>query len=144
MSKRKLLIGVVLMAGAYAGGVATGYYALDKPESSKQETVVTENGDVVEPASEEEALKPQRDIFEEYKKQIDSGSVTDEIEKETLYINAAFAGAFIDAPEAKEYAQQALSMMSEEDKAGSLNRQLVSDLEKIAAGNYDQVSVPTN
>lgn len=78
--------------------------------------------------------------FEEYKKQIEDDSIKDE-QKTTIYINAAFAGAAINAPEAAEYAKQALSRIPDISKNRPENKAMIDGLKKISEGKYNEAQV---
>lgn len=135
-ANKPLLIGLAIVI-VFGVGSAAGYtLGLNRAQDNKTDSTSTSPGEPPEtttpPVSDE--LKK---TFEGYKKQIAEGQITG-TEKALLYINAALAGASADAPEAKEYAQEALNLMSTVMKNGQGGAELVSRLQKIAEGKYSE------
>lgn len=135
-----LLIALVLFwggstAGAYFMGVSNG------KESSTGTTMPMTEGAAIpavdSPEAKEEIETQKRRVFTDYKKQIEENKLQG-VERTTLYVNAALAGAEINAPEAADYAKQALEQMTDDMKKSSNGNELIQRLEKIAAGNYQQ------
>lgn len=138
----KKLLAVVAFIGVVVAVAAVAYRAGQANPTAKiaGNTANQQNTDQVGEGSELELAEPGRSVFEDYKKKIEENKL-EGIEKTTLYINAAFSGASIKAPEAASYAKEALAMMPSNMRNESQNQEMISNLQLIADGKYDQVKV---
>ena len=137
--KRELLLGLVLLGMVVL--VAAVSFQVGKSSGTRQNSNQSDQVTVEEynPDNKPEPAQPGRAVFDRYKKQIEENRL-EGVEKVTLYINAAFAGSFIKAPEAAEYAKEALNLMPNNMRTAENNKDLVNKLQKIAEGKYDEVN----
>lgn len=132
-AKAPLLAAVVL---ALLVGGAGGYALGRKAAPEKTETVANEEA-IKEGVPEQfQDIDTPQSRFESFKKQIEENKTTDEIKKQELYINAALAAAQVKAPEAKDYARQALELMPDNIQTSASSKPLVDQLTAISNGNY--------
>lgn len=138
--KKELFLGLLILI--LIAGVAFFAYQAGKSNAEEKytRTVGNQNQDGEgNPEQIPEVNKPGLMVFEDYKKQIQENKLTG-IEKTTLYINAAFAGSFVEAPESSEYAKEALNIMPAEMRNAANNKELISKLQLIAAGKFEEVN----
>lgn len=135
---KKLPLMAVVIILVFGGSVVAAYQTGVK--NAKSDSVASNKDGSSSPDQDSEhlaALETQGgQLFENYKKQIEQNTAQG-TDKMGLYINAATTGAAVDAPEAAGYAKQALELMTDAMKRDARSKDLISSLEKIAAGNYN-------
>lgn len=128
-----LAFGLVCGAVGYRVGHSRGAKSVKVGNSTAEPIKTADQG--AQPPTSTAPTTAQKQ-FEEYKKQIQSGSAKTDIDKQRVYINGAFAAAAVNAPEAKEYATQAIALMKKAGLTTGDNQKLIDSLQKIADGKY--------